>query len=111
MGPSPLGWGGGPFSAKGEEMADVSVEKRFRGSVRLVTLHLWRIAKSTDVEEGFRAARGLKMFNEENESFVRSCFELDKQLEAGSEPAQPITIDMVDELQACAIRLNSADPA
>lgn len=92
-------------------MAEVPVEKRFRGSVRLVTLHLWRIAKSTDIEEGFNAARDLKMFNAENESFVRSCFELDKQLEAGDEPSQPITIDMVNELQACAIRLNSADPA
>ena len=77
----------------------------------MVTLHLWRIAKSTDIEEGFKAARDLKMFNKENESFVRSCFELDKQLEAGAEPSQPITIDMVNELQACAIRLNSADPA
>lgn len=92
-------------------MAEVPVEKRFRGSVRLVTLHLWRIAKSTDVEEGFKTARDLKMFNAENESFVRACFELDKQLEAGGEPSRPITIDMVNELQACAIRLNSADPA
>ena len=59
-------------------MAEVPVDKRFRGSIRLVTLLLWRIAKSTNVEDGFRAARELKMF---------------------------------DELQACAIRLNSADPA
>ena len=55
-------------------MAEVPVDKRFRGSVRLVTLLLWRIAKSTDV-------------------------------------AEPLTMELVDELQACAIRLNSADPA
>lgn len=92
-------------------MADVPVEKRFRGSVRLVTLHLWRIAKSTDVEEGFEAARDLKMFSPENEAFVRRCFGLDEELEAAREPSEPITLDMVNELQACAIRLNSADPA
>ena len=92
-------------------MADVPVEKRFRGSVRLVTLHLWRIAKSTDVEEGFKAARELKMFSSENEAFVRRCFSLDEALEAGGEPSEPITLDMLNELQACAIRLNSADPA
>ena len=36
---------------------------------------------------------------------------LDAQLEAGEELAEPLTMELVDELQACAIRLNSADPA
>ena len=92
-------------------MAEVPIENRFKGSVRLVTLHLWRIAKSTDVEDGFRAARELKMFSAENEAFVRECFKLNEQLEAGAQLDEPITMDKVNELQACAIRLNSADPA
>lgn len=88
-----------------------SLERRFRGSVRLVTLHLWRVAKSTDIEEGFAAARKLGMFDAGNEAFVRRCFTLDAQLEAGQPPAEPITLVLVDELQCCAIRLNAADPA
>ena len=92
-------------------MAEVPVDKRFRGSVRLVTLLLWRIAKSTNVEDGFRDALELKMFDAENEAFTRRCFALDAQLEAGEELAEPLTMELVDELQACAIRLNYADPA
>ena len=90
---------------------DVPVERRFRGSVRLVTLHLWRVAKSTDADEGFAAARELGMISAENEAFMRSCMALDARLEAGEEPDDPITPEMVHELQMCAIRLNSADPA
>lgn len=92
-------------------MAEVPVERRFRGSVRLVTLHLWRVARSTDVEEGFRVARELGMFEPEHEEFVRACFALDEQLEAGEAPAEPLTDELVHELQMCAIRLNAADPA
>ncbi|RDB63777.1 hypothetical protein C1878_02975 [Gordonibacter sp. 28C] len=92
-------------------MVEVSVERRFRGSVRLVTLHLWRVAKSTDVEDGFRAAREQGMFNAGNEAFVRRCFALDERLEAGEPPDEPVTRELVDELQLCAIRLNTADPA
>ena len=73
-------------------MAEVPVDKRFRGSIRLVTLLLWRIAKSTNVEDGFRAARELKMFDAENEAFTRRCFALDAQLEAGEELAEPLTM-------------------
>ena len=40
-------------------MAEVPVERRFRGSVRLATLHLWRVAKSTDLERCFKEARDL----------------------------------------------------
>ena len=77
-------------------MAEVSIERRFRGSVRLVTLHLWRVARSTDVEDGFREARRLGMLKPE---------------EAGVPLDAPPSQDMVDELQRCAIRLNTADPA
>jgi len=79
--------------------------------VRLVTLHLWRVAKSTDIEEGFAEAHALGMIDAGNEAFMRRCFDLAQQLEAGETPSEPITLEMVDELQACAIRLNSADPA
>lgn len=92
-------------------MVDVPIERRFRGSVRLVTLHLWRVAKSTDIEAGFTAARARGMFDAENEAFVRRCLALDAQLEAGEAPSVPLTAELVDELQLCAIRLNTADPA
>ena len=51
------------------------------------------------------------MINQENEDFIRRCFALDAQLEAGEEPDEPITAEMVQELQMCVLRLNSADPA
>ena len=92
-------------------MAEVPVERRFRGSVRLATLPLWRVAKSTDLERCFKEARDLRMINQENEDFIRRCFALDAQLEAGEEPDEPITAEMVQELQMCVLRLNSADPA
>lgn len=91
--------------------AEVSCERRFAGSVRLVTLHLWRVAKSTDIEEGFATALELRMLKPENEAFIRRCFHLDEQLRAGQTPDEPITDELVDELQHCAIRLNAADPA
>ena len=53
-------------------MAEVSVEKRFRGSVRLVTLHLWRVAKSTNVEDGFAEAVRLGMLKPEHVTFIRA---------------------------------------
>ncbi len=65
-------------------MAEVSIERRFRGSVRLVTLHLWRVARSTDVEDGFREARRLGMLKPEDEAFVRTCLALDGRMEAGA---------------------------
>lgn len=89
----------------------VPTERRFAGTVRLVTLHLWRVAKSTDIEEGFKAASELGMLSLENEQFIRSCFKASEQLEEGEEPDIPITPQLVDELQACALRLNAADPA
>lgn len=92
-------------------MAEVPVERKFIGSVRLATLHLWRVAKSTDLEQCFKEARDLRMINQENEDFIRRCFALDAQLEAGEEPDEPITEELVHELQVCVLRLNSADPA
>ena len=89
----------------------VSIEDRFHGTVALAILHLRRIAHSNDVEAGFDAARGLKMIKPEHEAFIRECFELDEKLQAGEEPPRPITLDLVNELQACVLRLNSADPA
>lgn len=92
-------------------MAEVSVDRKFRGSVRLATLHLWRVAKSTDLELCFKEARALRMINAEHEAFIRRCFALDAQLEAGEEPDEPITEELVHELQMCVLRFNSADPA
>ena len=92
-------------------MAEVPVDRKFRGSVRLATLHLWRVAKSTDLELCFKEARALRMINAEHEAFIRRCFALDAQLEAGEEPDEPITGELVHELQMCVLRLNSADPA
>ncbi len=89
----------------------VTIEKQFHGTVVLAILHLRRIAHSNDVEEGFAAARELRMISDEHERFIRDCFALDEALEAGSAPAEPITPERIKELQACVLRLNSADPA
>ena len=92
-------------------MAEVPVERKFIGSVRLATLHLWRVAKSTDLEQCFKEARDLRMIDEGNEAFIRRCFALSKQLEAGETLDEPITEELVHELQMCVLRLHSADPA
>lgn len=92
-------------------MAEVPVEKRFRGSVRLVTLLLWRMGESTDVSVGLAEALGKGMINEDHVAFIRKCMDLDERMGSGEDPGEPITIKLVDELQACALRLNSADPA
>ena len=119
-------------------MGEVSIEQRFHGTVVLTILHLRRIAKSNDIEEGFAAARDLKMLAPEHEQFIRECLALDARQQAGeglkeidgsaspqdsaslgaSEASEgygvagdSITMDLVNELQACVLRLNSADPA
>ena len=92
-------------------MAEVSLERQFHGTVVLVILHLRRVAHSNDIDAGFAAARDLKMIAPEHEEFIRACFALDDQLQAGAQPSEPITHEMIQELQACALRLNSADPA
>ena len=92
-------------------MAEVSLEKRFHGTVALTILHLRRLAKSNDIEAGFAAGRELRMIGPEHEAFMRACLALDEQLRAGETPSEPITMQLVDELQACVLRINSADPA
>ena len=89
----------------------VTIEEQFHGTVVLAILHLRRAAHSNDVDAGFAAARELRMISDEHERFIRSCFALDKQLQAGEAPARPVTPELVKELQACVLRLNSADPA
>ena len=61
--------------------------------------------------EGFAAARDLKMISPEHEQFIRNCFALDEAFEAGRDLPEPITPELIKELQACVLRLNSADPA
>lgn len=92
-------------------MTEVPIDKRFRGSVRLMTLLLWRLAKSTDLDEDFRAALDMGMIQPHHEAFMRKCLTLDKQLEAGEELSEPLTLEMVEELQLCIMKINSADPA
>lgn len=92
-------------------MAEVTLENRFHGTVALAILHLRRAAKSNDLEAGFAAARDLRMIAPDHEAFIRTCLALDGQLQAGEPPSQPITPDLVKELQVCVLRLNSADPA
>ena len=89
----------------------VSLEQQFHGTVALAILHLRRIAHSNDSNAGFAAAHDLKMISPEHEQFIRSCFALDEDLQAGRQTTQPITPELVKELQACVLRLNSADPA
>lgn len=92
-------------------MPNVPIERQFLGTTRLVTLHLWRVAHSTDIDEGFAAARALGMISEDHERFMRTCLAMGADLEAGRSPSEPVTVAMVKELQQCAIRLNAADPA
>ena len=89
----------------------VSVEQQFHGTVVLAILHLRRVAHSNDIEEGFAAARELKMIEPLHEQFIRSCFALDECIQAGEQSEQPVTPELIKELQACVLRLNSADPA
>lgn len=92
-------------------MAEVTLKKRFRGTVRLITLHLWRVARSTDLEEGFAEALALGMLKPSHVSFIRECMALDEALESGDAAEGRISEDMVRELQADVLRLNTADPA
>lgn len=94
-----------------QAMGEVSLEYQFHGTVVLVILHLRRVAQSNDLEAGFAMARELKMIAPEHERFIRACFALDDRLQAGEQPNEPITRELIQELQACALRLNSADPA
>ena len=90
---------------------EVSVDRRFHGTVVLAILHLRRAAKSNDIDAGFAATYELRMISPEHERFIRKCFALDDEIQVGREPSEPITPELVKELQACVLRLNSADPA
>lgn len=90
---------------------EVPIERRFHGSVNLVILHLRRVAQSNDIDTGLAAARRLRMFDADNEAFVRRMLALDDALQSGEELPEPVTPALVTELQACALRLNVADPA
>ena len=92
-------------------MGGISVEQQFHGTVALTVLHLRRLAKSNDLEAGFAAARELRMIGPEHEGFMRTCLALDGQLQTGITPDEPITPALSKELQACVLRINSADPA
>lgn len=92
-------------------MAEVSIEQRFHGTVILTILHLRRLVQSNDIDAGFAAGREMHMIGPEHEEFMRSCLALDEQLQAGETPDEPITMDLVNRLQACVLRINSADPA
>ena len=92
-------------------MAEVSIEQRFHGTVALAILHLRRIAQSNDIDAGFSAANDLKMITVEHEQFIRDCLDLDARLQAGETADEPVNAALIDELQACVLRLNSADPA
>jgi len=98
-------------SILGARMGEVSIEQRFHGTVILTILHLRRLVKSNDIEAGFKAGRAMHMIGPEHEAFMRKCLALDEQLQAGEEPSEPITMQLVNELQACVLRINSADPA
>lgn len=92
-------------------MTEVSIEQRFHGTVILTILHLRRLVKSNDIDAGFAAGRDMRMIGPEHEEFMRACLALDEQLQAGETPDEPITMDLVNQLQACVLRINSADPA
>lgn len=92
-------------------MATVTIEDRFHGACNLVILHLRRAAKSNDLEKGFETARAMRMLKPEHEQFVRECLALDKRIQSGLEADEPVTEDLIRELQACILRLNTADPA
>lgn len=86
-------------------MAEVSLEDRFHGTCNLVILHLRRAAKSNDIEKGFDAAREMGMLSPEREAFIRRCLQLDETHD------EPISDELVKQLQACILSLNTADPA
>ena len=92
-------------------MGEVSIEQRFHGTVALAILHLRRLAKSNNTEVGLATARELLMIDEEQESFIRECLELDNAIRENPEQASAIDGERIKRLQACILSVNSADPA
>ena len=87
------------------------LERRFHGSVVLMLLHLRRIAHSNDLEAGLSAARELYAFPAEDEALVRACLVLDERFQSGEGIEADIDEGTIARLQACARKVNSADPA
>ena len=92
-------------------MVQVSLADRFHGSCCLIVWHLRRAAHSNDLEAGFSAARDMNMLTPEKEAFVRHCLALDERIQQGQEVDEPLTNELIRDLQACTISLNTADPA
>lgn len=99
-------------------MAEVTDEQRFRGAVRLVTLHLWRVAKMTDLDACFAEARQRGMIDGPQEAFIRECIHACELLEGGGQfrlgegDGEGERLQQaIAELQRCALALNTADPA
>ena len=92
-------------------MADVPLERQFHGTVALAILHLRRLAKSNDTDEGLAAARALLMIDSQQEHFMRECLELDSALQQGNATAEAVTPERLERLRACILSINSADPA
>ncbi|MCI9628698.1 MAG: hypothetical protein HFJ64_05705 [Eggerthellaceae bacterium] len=97
-------------------MQDAAMIRRFKGAVQLVTLHLWRVGKTTDVDICIEKAKELGMIGDDDETFITECISLNDTLstsdkETASEASKRIDNDLIHEVQMCAIRLNSADPA
>ena len=86
-------------------MAEVTIEDRFHGTCNLVILHLRRAAKSNDLEAGFEAAREMGMLKPDQEAFIRRCLALNENHD------EPITDELIRQLQSCILSLNTADPA
>ena len=86
-------------------VAEVTREDRFHGTCNLVVLHLRRAAKSNDIEKGFETARAMGMLKPEREAFIRHCLAIDEKR------SESVTDELIHELQACVLSLNTADPA
>lgn len=97
-------------------MQDAAMIRRFKGAVQLVTLHLWRVGKTTDVDICIEKAKELGMIGDDDETFITECILLNDKLstcdeETAEKISKRIDNDLIHEVQMCAIRLNSADPA
>ena len=55
---------------QGDAMQDAAMIRRFKGAVQLVTLHLWRVGKTTDVDICIEKAKELGMIGDDDEAFI-----------------------------------------
>ena len=87
------------------------LERRFHGAMMLVVLHLRRVAKTGDLDVCFAQARELAMIDADDEAFIKRCLAVDERFSAGESVMDDIDEETPHRLQACALKLNSADPA